>query len=409
MEHLDEMLERYAKLVVKQGIHIQPGQSLVVRTGLEAAPFVRKVVEHAYDLGAKQVHVEWADEEVQHTRLMKAPEESLKQVPEWRVKGLEQLAAEGAGFLSIYSPNPDLFSDVNPERFAIASRAGQTASRGLNKYIQTDKVSWCVVSVATEPWAKSLFPELSAEQALDKLWSLIFMATRVSQDDPEEAWKQHVQNLQERLAYLNARKFRELHYTAPGTDLKVELPEGHIWVGAGAKTPEGTFFLPNIPTEEVFTLPLKTGVNGVVSSTKPLNYGGKLLENFELTFENGRIVHVEAESGLEVLKNLVDTDEGSHFLGEIALVPDNSPISQSNVVFKNTLFDENASNHLAIGSAYPTCLTGGEKMNETELAEHGVNTSVVHVDFMIGSAQMNIDAKTADGESIPLFRNGNWV
>lgn len=409
MTQFNDRLNRYAALVVNQGINIQPGQSLVVRTNLEAADFVRKVVEKAYERGAKDVHVEWSDEMVRHTRLQKAPKSSLEHVEEWKIQGLEQLAAEGAGFLSVYAPNPDLFADVDPERFAAASQAQQKASRGLNRYIQNDRVSWSVVSVATEPWAKSLFPELTVDDAMEKLWDLIFMATRVSETAPEQAWQNHLHSLQQRLEYLNTNKFHELHYKAPGTDLTIELPSGHLWLGGGAKTPEGTFFLPNVPTEEVFTLPLKTGVNGVVHSTKPLNYGGKLLENFSLTFEKGRIVDIQAESGLEILKGLVETDEGSHFLGEVALVPDSSPISQSNVIFKNTLFDENASNHIAIGSAYPTCLEGGDAMDQETLEQHGVNTSVVHVDFMIGSAQMDIDAKTQDGTWVPLFRNGNWA
>lgn len=409
MEGFDTLLGRYARLVVRQGIRIQPGQTLVIRTGLEAAPFVRKVVEQAYEAGAGDVHVEWSDEQVHHARLIMAPEESLAKVQEWKAKGLEELASAGAGFLSVYAPNPDLLQDVDPQRFAKASKANQTASRGLQKYIQSDKVSWCVVSVATEPWATSIFPEYTLDEAMAKLWEVIFTTTRITENDPEAAWQKHVFNLSRRLDYLNTNKFRALHYTAPGTDLTVELPEGHIWLGGGARTTDGTFFLPNIPTEEVFTLPHKTGVNGVVRSTRPLNYGGKLLEDFSLRFERGRIVEVQAKSGLEVLQALVDTDEGSHFLGEVALVPDDSPISQSNIVFKNTLFDENASNHIAIGSAYPTCLAGGEGMDEEQLEQHGANTSIVHVDFMIGSAQMDIDAQTASGDWVPLFRKGNWV
>ena len=409
MERFEQQLEKYAELVVKMGINVQPGQTLVVTASLEEAPFVRKVVKQAYEVGAKDVYVDWIDDEVRRIRLQDAPFESLKEVQPWKVSGFEQMAEEGAGFLSVYAPNPDLLNDVDGERFATAHRAGQTAMHKFREYIQNDRVSWSVVSVATEPWAKSLFPGEEINIAMEELWDLIFMATRVSEDNPVAAWQAHIQDLQARLEYLNTNKFKKLHYKAPGTDLTIELPAGHKWLGGGAKTTGGVFFLPNMPTEEVFTVPLKTGVNGVVSSTKPLDFGGKLIENFSLTFENGRIVDVKAEQGYETLKSLVESDEGSHYLGEVALVPHDSPISNAGVVFKNTLFDENASNHIAIGSAYPTCLEGGEAMSRDELEKLGVNSSVTHEDFMIGSQHMDIDAETADGQRVPLFRNGNWV
>lgn len=409
MERFQEQLEKYAELVVKMGINVQPGQILVVNATLEEASFVRKVVKKAYEVGAKDVYVDWADDEIRRIRLQDAPFESLKEVPTWKVRGFEQWAEEGAAFLNIYAPNPELLNEVDSERFATASRAGQTAMHKFREYIQNDRVSWSIASVATEPWAQSLFPDLEIEVAMEKLWELIFMATRVAEADPVAAWQAHIQKLQERLAYLNANKFKKLHYKAPGTELTIELPEGHKWLGGGARTAGGTFFLPNLPTEEVFTVPLKTSVNGVVTSTKPLNFGGKLIENFSLTFENGRIVDVQAEQGYESLKSLVETDEGSHYLGEVALVPHDSPISNAGVVFKNTLFDENASNHIAIGSAYPTCLEGGEAMERDELEMLGVNSSVTHEDFMIGSKDMDIDAETSDGQRVPLFRNGNWV
>lgn len=247
------------------------------------------------------------------------------------------------------------------------------------------------------------------EKQVEALWDAIFKATRADLDNPVEAWAQHNDNLHEKVDYLNNKNYAKLHYTAPGTDLTIELPKRHLWCGAGSINEKGEEFMANMPTEEVFTVPHKDGVNGYVSSTKPLSYGGNIIDNFKLTFENGRIIQVEAAQGEEVLKNLVATDEGSHYLGEVALVPFHSPISQSNILFYNTLFDENASNHLAIGSAYAFCIEGGKSMSSDELKAHGLNESITHVDFMIGSELMNIDGVTADGQSEPVFRNGNWA
>jgi aminopeptidase len=233
--------------------------------------------------------------------------------------------------------------------------------------------------------------------------------TRADLENPVQAWNEHLQKLEQKLTYLNSKKFKKLHYSAPGTDLSIELPERHVWLGGGLHNAKGTVFVPNIPTEEVFTLPKKDGVNGVVSSTKPLSYNGTIIENFSLTFENGKIVDFKAEKGYETLQKLIETDEGSKYLGEVALVPHHSPISESNVIFFSTLFDENASNHLAIGAAYPTTLENGTSMSKEELAQHGANASLSHVDFMIGSAEMNVDAETSDGQRIPLMRNGDWA
>jgi aminopeptidase len=311
--------------------------------------------------------------------------------------------------MSIVSSSPDLLKGVNPERIANFQKATGKALAQYRKYIQSDKVSWTVIAAASDAWAEKVFPEASAETRVPKLWEAIFKATRVDTDQPVEAWTKHDAALHEKVDYLNEKRYKKLHYKAPGTDLTIELNDKHLWVGAGSENEQGCEFMANMPTEEVFTVPLKTGVNGVVSSTKPLSYGGNIINDFSLTFENGRIVGIKAKVGEEILKHLIETDEGSHYLGEVALVPFNSPISQSNVLFYNTLFDENASNHLAIGSAYAFCIEGGKKMSSAELAENGLNESITHVDFMIGSAEMDIDGVTADGTIEPVFRNGDWA
>lgn len=327
----------------------------------------------------------------------------------WKAKGMEELAENGAAFLSIISSNPDLLKGVNPERIAHANKTAGQALEKYRNYSQADKVSWSVIAVPSESWAEKVFPNLSSKEQVEKLWEAIFQATRVDTENPVQAWKDHNATLHAKVAYLNKKKYKKLHYTAPGTDLIVELPEGHVWIGGGGENEQNIQFVANMPTEEVFTVPAKEGVNGYISSTKPLNYGGSLIDQFTLTFEKGRIVDVKAETGEDTLKRLVETDEGSHYLGEVALVPHSSPISQSKILFYNTLFDENASNHFAIGNAYAFCIEGGKTMSREELVKKGANSSITHVDFMVGSDEMDIDGISADGTIEPVFRNGNWA
>lgn len=409
MEPFQVNLEKYAELAVKVGVNIQKGQTLVINTTLDSAEFVRLVVKKAYEAGAYNVVVNWSDDQVNRTKYDLAPDEAFTEYPKWRAKETEELAEQGAAFMSIVSSSPDLLKGVNPERIANFQKAAGTALKTYRQYIQSDKVSWTVIAAPSQKWAEKVFPNESPEKSVQLLWDAIFKATRVDVDDPVKAWKQHDETLHEKVKYLNEKHYKKLHYRAPGTDLTIELPEKHIWVGAGSVNEKGHDFMANMPTEEVFTVPHKTGVNGIVSSTKPLSYGGNLIDKFTITFENGRIVDVKAEEGEDILKQLIETDEGSHYLGEVALVPHNSPISQSNILFYNTLFDENASNHLAIGSAYAFCIEGGKKMSSEELAENGLNESITHVDFMIGSQDMDIDGITADGQSEPIFRKGDWA
>ncbi|PAE18557.1 aminopeptidase [Bacillus sp. 7504-2] len=409
MNDFQRNLEKYAELAVKVGVNIQKGQTLVINTALDSAEFVRLVVKKAYEAGAYNTIVNWNDDIVSRTKYDLAPDEAFQEYPEFRAKEMINLAENGAAFMSIVSSSPDLLKGVNPERIANFQKASGKALSTYRKYIQSDKVSWTVIAAPSQKWAEKVFPNEEPEISIQKLWNAIFKATRVDLDNPVEAWKKHDQTLHEKVNYLNAKRYKKLHYKAPGTDLTIELPEKHLWVGAGSVNEKGYEFMANMPTEEVFTVPHKTGVNGTVASTKPLSYGGNLIDNFSVTFENGRIVAVKAEEGEEILKRLVETDEGSHYLGEVALVPHNSPISQSNILFYNTLFDENASNHLAIGSAYAFCIEGGKKMSSEELAENGLNESITHVDFMIGSAEMDIDGINADGSKEPVFRKGDWA
>ncbi|RFU66569.1 aminopeptidase [Peribacillus glennii] len=409
MSNFQTNLEKYAELAIKVGVNVQKGQTLVINTTLEGAELVRLIVKKAYEIGARNVIVNWSDDTVNRTKFDLAPDDIFKEYPEHRAKEMIELAEQGAAFMSVISSSPDLLKGVNPERIANWQKASGTALKQYRQYIQSDKVSWTIVAVPSQGWADKVFPDAPKEERIHKLWEAIFKATRADVENPVAAWKEHDETLHEKVNYLNAKHYKKLHYKAPGTDLTIELPKKHIWVGAGSINENGHEFMANMPTEEVFTVPVKTGVNGTVASTMPLSYAGNIIDKFSITFENGRIVNVKAEEGEEILKQLVETDEGSHYLGEVALVPYHSPISQSNILFFNTLFDENASNHLAIGSAYAFCIEGGKKMSQEELAENGLNESLTHVDFMIGSPKMDIDGIKEDGSIEPIFRNGNWA
>jgi len=409
LSNFNQNLEKYAELAVRVGVNIQPNQNLTINASTEVLEFVRLVVKKAYEAGARNVYVEWHDDVITRTRFELASEEALSDYPEWKAKGLETLAENDGAFMSIISSDPDLLSGIDPKRIAASTKAAGMALTKYRNYLQADKASWTVIAAPSKEWAAKVFPNESEDKQVEKLWEAIFRTTRIDQADPVEAWKQHNDSLHTKVEYLNNKRYKKLHYKADGTDLTIELHPTHTWVGAGSENEKGNFFMANMPTEEVFTVPLRNGVNGVVQSTKPLSYSGNLIDNFSLTFEDGRIVSVKAEKGEAVLKQLVETDEGSHYLGEIALVAHDSPISQSGILFYNTLFDENASNHLAIGNGYAFCVEGGKKMSREELEKVGVNSSLTHVDFMIGAANMDIDGIKEDGTSEPIFRNGTWA
>lgn len=402
-------LDKYAKLAVKVGVNIQPGQTLLVRSPIECASFVRKVVEHAYKEGAKNAHIEWSDEECTLIKYLNAPEETFNEFPKWTSEQYVDIAKEGGAFLTIYAQNPDLLKNVDPQRVANFQKASAQALKEWRSYTLSDKCKWSIVSIPTESWATKVFPNISKEEAVDKLWEAIFKCSRVDGQDPIQAWENHNKDLKTRMNFLNDKNFKTLKFKSSKTDLTMELPEGHIWLSGASVDPNGVNFNPNIPTEEVFSMPHKFKVDGIVHSTKPLVYGGNVINDFSLTFKEGKIVDFTAKEGYETLGKLIGTDEGSHYLGEVALVPFKSPISDTNIVFFNTLYDENASCHFALGSAYKTCIKNGDSIKEEDMDKFGVNTSLTHVDFMIGSDDMNIIGITNNGEEIQIFNDGNWA
>lgn len=407
--NFQEKLDQYAELTVYVGLNVQKGQFVVINTTTDTLEFTRLVVKKAYEAGAKRVQVNYEDPVLTRTHFELAPEDAFKDFPQWSVVQRDEVINTGGSFLWIDAEDPDLLTGIPAKRLADWQK---TAGKALERYRQavgTDKIAWSIVAIPSPKWAQKVFPELPADQQMKALWQAIFKTVRIGEGNAVEAWKNHIAFLEKRAAQLNDKRFVKLQYSAPGTDLTIELPDKHIWMTGASKTPQGNPFIANMPTEEVYTVPLKHGVDGTVRNTKPLVYQGNVIDNFTLTFEKGKIVNAHAETGQELLNEMISADEGAAYLGEVALVPHHSPISDSNILFYNTLFDENASNHLAIGDSYPTCYEGARDLERNQLAAIGLNTSIVHEDFMIGSSSMDIDGVKADGSKEPIFRNGNWA
>jgi aminopeptidase len=402
-------LDQYAELAVKVGVNVQEGQDLWVAAPLGTEELVRKIVRHAYMAGAKSVHVQWEDEDIIRMQYELAPDETFHEFPIWLSDAHEWVVDRKGAFLQIEANDPDLLKGIDPNRIQDFEKAKGFALDRFFEAIDTDSISWSIIAVPSRKWAGKVFPQLKQEEQMEALWDRIFSSVRVGCDDPVSEWRSHIDTLKKKANELNELKLSGLHYTAEGTDLTIELHEDHLWLTGASTTPTGTDFIANMPTEEVYTVPVKTGVNGTVKSTKPLAYNGNVIEELTITFEKGKIVEFNAREGLDVLAKLIETDEGSSYLGEVALVPHKSPISDTGILFFNTLFDENASNHLAIGSAYPTCIKEGNVLPDEEKEEKGLNESIVHEDFMIGSAHMNIDGILQDGRKVAIFRNGNWA
>ena len=403
----DQLLSKYADVVVRIGLNLRKGQRLLLRGILEDAPLMRKVAESAYKAGAVYVEPIYTDERIARIRFEHADHESLTEVPNWMLTRYEEYYERMDAELAIHSSDPELLAGIDPELIAKNRKASAEKFEPLRKYENT--TNWCVVATASPAWARKVFPDVPAKEAVEKLWAEIFASCRIYEADPVAAWQEHVEKLKKYRNYLNAQKFTALHYQSPGTDLTIGLPEQHLWQGAQAEFKNGITGIPNLPTEEVFTTPHKDQVDGTVASTMPLNYSGVLIEDFSLTFENGRAVKVSAKKGEETLKKLIETDENAARLGECALVPNSSPISQRKILFYNTLFDENASCHVAIGNSYRDTIVGGEDMTEEEFAAAGGNKSLTHVDFMIGSDKLDIDGVKADGSRVAVFRKGEWT
>ena len=405
-----EKLAAFAELAVKVGVNVQPGQYLLINTSTDTLEFTREVVKQAYAAGAGRVHVNLTDPFVSRAFYENTTIEEIEMFPKWTVAQRDELIERGGALLWIDAEDPDLLAGIATEKLAAQQKASGTALVNYRKAVMNDDIAWSIIAVPSQKWAAKIFPSLPESEQVDALWDAIFKTVRIGEEgNAVEAWRKHVDFLESRAKRLNEMKLVSLHYSAPGTDLTVELPKGHLWLSGASHTPDGTSFIANMPTEEVFTLPNKFGVNGVVRNTKPLVYQGNIIDGFTLTFEKGKIVKAEAEVGQELLEQLIGIDEGSSYLGEVALVPHESPISQSNILYYNTLFDENASNHLAIGEAYPTCFEGGRNLTDEEREKHGINTSVTHEDFMIGSAEMDIDGVLETGETVAIFRKGNWA
>ena len=402
-------LKKYARLIAETGVATEKGHTVVLQISVDQAPLARLITQEAYKLGAAEVIVQWTDDQIQREFLLHAATDRIENVPQSKIDQADEWLEKGASRISVVSADPDAFAGVDSQRVASYQAAAGKALMNLRKATQANKVSWTVVAAAGKQWAAKVFPDLPEEEQVDALWDQIFKTTRVYEEDPVLAWKKHDEKLAKKAEELNQEQFSALHYTAPGTDIIIGLPKNHLWEGAGSYNARGEKFMANMPTEEVFTAPDSHRVDGYISSTKPLSYAGTIISGMKFTFKDGKVVDFSAEQGEDVLAKLLDTDEGARRLGEVALVPDPSPISQSGIIFFNTLFDENASNHLALGSAYAFSVKGGTEMSDEELAEAGLNRSQTHVDFMVGSDKMDIDGIREDGSTVPIFRNGDWA
>jgi aminopeptidase len=408
-QEFSQSLQKYADVVVRVGLNLRAGQRLFIMAGIHDYPLVRLVAKSAYQAGASYVDVVWHDEEIKHIHLKSAPQETLTEIPNWQSNASLEFAENGDALLGISSRNPDAFSDVDPERVSAYETADLKKWEKFYDLIMRDAVNWCAVSSPTAEWASKIFPAHTQEEAIHKLWEAIFQTCRIDQPDPIVAWRDHLTDLKKRSEFLNAKRYASLHYRAPGTDLTVGLPERHDWAAAQMRAENGIEFTANMPTEEVFTMPHKDRVNGTVSSSRPLVVTGNVVEDFVLTFENGKITTFTAKKGEETLRKLIETDEGARGIGEVALVPHSSPISRRGHLFYNTLFDENAASHIAIGRAYRFTMDGGGAMTEDEFQANGGNFSLTHNDFMIGSGEMDVDGICADGTREPVMRSGEWA
>ena len=406
----NDLLKKYASLAVNTGVNIQKDNILVISSPIETAEFARLIAEEAYKAGAKDVIVHYGDQKLTKIKLENSSLETIADYPDWMAEGYNYYARQGACFISIAASDPDGLKGIPVEKIGTSQKARTSALKEYYDNSMSNKCRWCVLSVPTLSWAKKVFPNASDDEAMKSLWDVIFKTVRVDTENPVKAWEKHNAYLEEKIKFMNDNNFKSVHLkSANGTDLNIELPEGHIWAGGSERDVNGIPFNANMPTEEVFTLPKKTGVNGIVYSSKPLSYGGNLIDNFSITFKDGKAIDFTAETGYDVLKQMLESDEGAKYLGEVAFVPYNSPISNSKLIFFNTLFDENAACHLAFGRAYESCVKDADKYSEEELEKIGVNNSIIHVDFMIGTSDLEVTGINENGETIQIFSNGNWA
>ncbi len=402
-------LQKYAELLVRVGLNLQPKQRLLIYAPLDGAPLVRQVAAVAYQNGAPLVDVLYYDDQLLLSRFQFGARDSFDEVSPWRSRASLDYARQGNAVLSIAGQDPDLLKGQDSELIKRHTLATNKMMRPYLEAVTKDSHNWLIASYPTAAWAAKVFPGVPDEQRQDKLWEAIFKICRIDQPDPIAAWHRHLQQLATWGDYLNRKSYAALHYQAPGTNLTIGLAENHRWTSGATHTPAGISFTANLPTEEVFTLPHKDRIDGTVRASKPLSYSGTLVEGFSLTFKDGHVVDLRAARGESVLRDMIATDAGASSLGEVALVPHSSPISQSGLLFFNTLFDENAASHIALGRGLRFCLQGGTGLSEEEYAARGGNNSLIHVDFMIGSGEMNIDGITTDDRREPLMRNGEWA
>jgi len=405
---MDKMRE-YAELLINVGLNVQPGQKVVINAPISAAPLARLCLTAAYDRGAARVYMDWSDDFVTRTTYLRAASESFDSIVPGRDTYLNTLAAEGAGFLHLVAEDPALLEGVDSDRILRASRVSGKALKPYRDATMGNRAPWCVAALPCESWARRVFPDLPVEEAMDRLLDAILTCVRVNgEGDATQRWEAHLASLNARCDKMDAFRFKYLHYVAHGTDLTIELPATHTWEGGSDALPNGVPFVANMPTEEVFTCPVRTGTEGVVSAVMPLVLNGVVVNDLKLTFREGRVVEATCSSGQEAVDAMLAIDDGAHYLGEVALVSHDSPIRQSGLLFYNTLFDENASCHLALGDAYP-CVEGGASLSREELAALGVNESMTHEDFMVGGDDLCLTGITADGTEVPLFVDGKMV
>jgi aminopeptidase len=405
----EQKLDLLAEVAVRVGLGLRAGQELVMTASLDALPLARRITGQAYRAGASLVTTLYADDTATLMRYHFAPDESFDHAAGWLYDGMGAAFKSGAARLAIAGGNPSLLSNEDGEKVGRANRAVSMAYRPALELITRHAINWTIVASATPAWAAAMFPDDAPDVALAKVWEAIFQTTRINNDDPVAAWKAHDAGLQSRAARLNEKRYSALRYRGPGTDFMLGLADDHLWLGGGTTAGNGLYCIPNMPTEEVFTTPHKDRADGTVTATKPLSHQGTMIEGIQVRFEKGRIVEARATRGQEVLQRLIDTDDGARRLGEVALVPHSSPIAASGMLFFNTLFDENAASHIALGQSYSSCLRDGDKLTPEQLAAKGANDSIIHVDWMIGSGELDIDGISASDVAEPLMRQGEWV
>lgn len=404
------MLKKYAELLVKQGVNLQKDQELVIDSSIECYELVREIAKAAYQAGAKDVIVHYTDEKISRLRYENCNREHFENIPQYLVELRNQYALRHAAIMTITSSDPEAMKGIDPLKIQTWSSAMHKACQTFYDHLDLGIDRWCIAGAPSLAWANKVFPDMSDKEAVQALWQAIFKVTRCDHNDPIEAWNDHRRSFERRVKILNEKKIKSLHYTnSLGTDLTIGLNDKYLFAGGGSYTTDGVYSFPNIPTEEIFTSPNKKSVDGIVYSAMPLNYNGNIIDEFTITFKDGRIVDYSAKQGYDVLKSIIETDEGSHYLGEVALVPYDSPIRNMGILFYNTLFDENASCHLAIGRGFSECIEDGLTMNKEQLLEKGINDSLTHVDFMIGTDDLSIVATLDDGEEFVVFENGNFA